>query len=183
MGTADVQKALRKLVASLEEVGVSYAIVGAMALNEAGYERVTSDVDVLLTTEGLAKFKERFLGRGYAEKFAGSKGVRDTEHNVNIDVVLAGEFPGDGKPKPIAFPDPARAAVRGAHLALLPIERLVELKLASGMTAAHRMKDLADVIELVRVAKIPRDMANRLDPWVRPKFIELWEAAQQAPDE
>jgi hypothetical protein len=178
MGTADVQKAMRKLVASLEEIGVAYAIVGAMALSEAGYERLTSDVDVLLTKDGLAKFKERFLGRGYVEKFAGSKGVRDTENNVTIDVVIAGEFPGDGKPKPIAFPDPEKAAVRGEHLALLPLERLIELKIASGMTAPHRMKDLADVIELVRVSSIPRESADQLDPYVRAKFLELWDAAQ-----
>ncbi len=150
MGTADVQKALAKLVLALEEQSIPYAIVGAMALNELGYERVTTDVDVLLTRDGLAKFKSAYLGKGYIDKFAGSKGVRDVENNVNIDVLLAGDFPGDGKPKPIVFPYPAVAAVKGRRLALLPQERLIELKLASGMSAPHRIKDLADIVELVR---------------------------------
>lgn len=177
MGTANVQKALLKLTQTLEEMGVPYAIVGAMALFELGYERATSDVDVLLTPEGLAAFKARWLGRGYVEKFAGSKGVRDTEHNVTIDVILAGEYPGDGQPKPVRFPDPT-IAVRGARVALLPPEKLVELKLASGMSAAHRLKDLADVLELVRHAQLGQDLANRLDPSVRDKYLELWSAAQ-----
>jgi hypothetical protein len=180
MGTADVQKAMAKLVDALEAARIPYAIVDAMALNELGYERVTTDVDVLLTREGLAKFKAEHLGRGYVEKFAGSKGVRDVEHNVNIDVVITGDFPGDGKPKAVAFPDPATAAIRGDRLALLPVERLVELKLASGMTAPHRIKDLADVVELVRHAKLARDLAEKMDASVRTKYLELWEAAQAA---
>ena len=35
-----------------------------MALNEWGYRRVTVDVDVLLTAEGLRALKEEALGRG-----------------------------------------------------------------------------------------------------------------------
>src|SRR5204863_489391 len=75
---------------------IPYALVGAMALNEYGYRRATVDVDILLTREGLEAFKRAHLGRGYLEKFPGSRGMRDTENGVNIDVVLAGEYPSDG---------------------------------------------------------------------------------------
>ncbi len=98
---------------------------------------------------------------------------------VPIDVVLSGEYPGDGLPKPVAFPDPADpadAAVRGERVALLPLPRLIELKLASGMTAPHRLKDLADVIEVIRILKLPAEMVEELD--VREKYRELWQAAQ-----
>ena len=149
-----------------------------MALNAHGYERVTSDVNVLLTREGLAEFKEAYLGRGYVEKFPGSKGVRDTEHSVTIDVLIAGEFPGDGRPKPVAFPNPAGAAIEGERYRILTLEALIELKLASGMTAPHRLKDLADVLELVRAAKLPADLSANLNPYVRDKYLELWRAAQ-----
>jgi hypothetical protein len=104
--------------------------------------------------------------------------LRDTEHGVDIDVVLTGGFPGDGKPKPVSFPDPAVVAERGARIALLPLATLVELKLASGMTAAHRIKDLADIVELIRVADLPETLAERLNPYVREKYLELWRAAQ-----
>lgn len=178
MGDADVNHALRKLVAALAEVNVPYAIVGAMALNEYGYRRVTTDVDVLLTAEGLAAFKAHWLGRGYVEKFPGSKGLRDTEHGVAIDVLLTGEYPGDGKPKPVRFPDPAQVAVQGKTGAFMPLPRLLELKLASGMSAPHRLKDLADVLELIRAIQCPRSAGDDLDPSVRDKFFELWDAAQ-----
>lgn len=176
MGEANVQKALEKLVARLDASGVPYAIVGALALNEAGYRRATVDVDVLLTADGLARFKEQNLGRGYLERFPGSRGLRDTEHGVDVDVVLTGDYPGDGKPKPIEFPDPGDAAERGRSVALLPLPKLIELKLASGMTAPHRLRDLADVQELVRTAGLPRELADELHPYVRDKYLELWEA-------
>jgi hypothetical protein len=41
MGQSDVHKALVKLVAALEELGTPYAIIGALAMNEFGYQRAT----------------------------------------------------------------------------------------------------------------------------------------------
>jgi hypothetical protein len=178
MGTSNVERALSKLISTLEEEKIPYAIAGAMALNEYGYLRATSDVDVLLTAAGLAQLKAKILGRGYLEKFAGSKGLRDTENNVVIDVLLTGDYPGDGKPKPVSFPDPAVIARSGRRGSFLPVEILVELKLASGISALHRLKDLSDVLELVRAASLPRSMAAKLDASVRAKYIELWDAAQ-----
>ena len=178
MRDSDVHRTLHELTADLERAGIPYAIVGALALNEYGYERVTTDVDVLLTRESLAVFKQQFLGRGYVEKFPGSKGMRNTRHNVTIDVLLTGEYPGDGKPKPIQFPDPAVAASRGPEMSLLPIPSLAELKLASGMTAPGRLKDLADVQEWIKAAKLPRELSEQLDPYVRDKYLQLWDDAQ-----
>jgi hypothetical protein len=183
MGEADVHRALERLARVLDDKGIPYAIIGALALNEWGYRRVTVDVDVLLTREGLKALKEAVLGRGYLEKFPGSRGLRDTEAGVTVDVVLAGDYPGDGKPKAVAFPDPAQAAVRGRRVALLPLATLIELKLASGMSAPHRLKDLADVLELIRVLSLPLDQADALDASVREKYRELWQAAQGAEQE
>jgi hypothetical protein len=178
MGDSDVQRALEQLVRVLDEQQIPYAVIGAMALNEWGYRRVTVDVDILLSPEGLTRLKDSVLGRGYVEKFPGSRGLRDVENGVTIDVVLAGEYPGDGKPKAVVFPDPKDAAVKGERVSLLPLPKLIELKLASGMSAPHRLKDLADVLELVKALALPRNTGEALDPSVREKFDELWQAAQ-----
>lgn len=183
MGEADVQVALERLSKRLDELGIPYALIGAMALNEWGYRRVTVDVDVLLTRDGLERLKSEVLGLGYSERFPGSRSLRDTVAGVDVDVVLAGDYPGDGKPKPVAFPDPAEAAVRGRRVAVLPLVRLIELKLASGLSAPHRLRDLADVLELIRILSLPRETAASLDPSVREKFEELWQAAQTAETE
>lgn len=179
MGEAEVQKAALKLVGILESEGLPYAVIGALALNEYGHKRVTVDVDLVMREEDLQTFKARWLGRGYVERVKGTGKLLDTEFGVNVDVLSTGRFPGDDKPKPIAFPDPATAAVRGKPFAMLPVERWIELKLASGMVAPHRLKDLADVQELIRSASLPREMSEHLEAWVRPKFLELWQAVAE----
>ena len=88
MGEADVQRALERLARVLDDKGIPYAIVGALALNEWGYRRVTVDVDVLLTPDGLRALKAEVLGLGYVEKSPGSRRLRDTECGVDIDVLL-----------------------------------------------------------------------------------------------
>lgn len=178
MGVADVQRAMRKLVAALDDLGIPYAIVGGMALNEYGYRRVTVDVDVLLTRDGLQRFKDHWLGRGYVEKFPGSRGLRDTELGVAIDVLVTGDYPGDGQPKPVRFPDPAKVAVRDGGLALIPLAKLIELKLASGMTSIHRAKDIGDVVELIKHTGSLRELGDALDPSVRDRYFEIWDALQ-----
>jgi hypothetical protein len=178
MGESEAHKALYKLTALLDAEGLPYAIIGAFALLEYGHRRVTVDVDLVMREEDLLELKRRHLGKGYAERVPGTGKLLDTELGVNIDVHSTGRFPGDDKPKPIAFPDPRLTAVRGARFALLPMPRFIELKLASGMVAAHRGKDLVDVQELIRSARLSRDVAAELHPWVQGKFLELWDLAQ-----
>ena len=182
MGEGGVHHAAAEIARRLSEAGIDYAIAGAIALAEHGLKRLTVDVDILITREGLTRFKDQWLGRGYVDVRPGGKAVRDTINNVKIDFLIAGDFPGDGKPKPVAFPDPRGAAVQGETYRVVSLPRLVEMKLASGMTARHRLHDLADVLRLIRAARIPRDFGDQLDPYVREKFLELWLAAQH-PDE
>jgi hypothetical protein len=177
-GEASVQRAMRKLAVALAELGIPYALIGGMALNEYGYRRVTVDIDVVMMLEGLKQLKAGWSGHGYVEKFPGSRGFRDTEHDVTIDVLIAGEYPGDRKPKPVRFPDPAEVAIRKGALALVPLATLVELKLASGISTVSRLRDLGDVQELIKYAKLPRELVEDLDASVRERYLELWDAAQ-----
>ena len=121
---------------------------------------------------------KRPRGFSWARQRPGSRSLRDVQTGVGIDVVLAGGYPGDGKPKPVTFPDPAIVSVRRDEIAVLPLPSLLELKLASGLSAAHRLKDLADVLEVIRALGLPRDLGESLDPSVRAKYDELWQAAQ-----
>lgn len=183
MGDSDLQRAARHIAAALDETGIPYVICGGLAVTAYGHVRLTEDIDILLTRDGLRRFKERWLGRGFVERHPGSKNLRDAEHNVKIDVLLAGDYPGDGKPKPVRFPDPADVRVDLGGAATIVLPKLVELKLASGMTSPDRPRDLDDVIQLVRANALPRDFGQQLDPWVREKFDELWGYAQLPTDD
>ena len=155
MGTSPVHATMRALARRLPLEGIDYAICGGMALVLHGYRRETVDVDLLLSKEGRESFLQNLVGRGYAPLFPGAqKGFRDTETGVSIDILTQGEFPGDGKPKPISFPNPSSASIEIDGIRIVTLEKLIELKLASGMTAPHRLRDLADVLELIRVRKL-----------------------------
>ena len=181
MKEGDVYETLRRLAARLREAGLEYAIIGGMALVAHGYRRFTEDVDILMTREALHLFKEKFVGLGYVPAFAAaSKSFRDTNTGVRIEVVTTGEYPGDGKPKPVSFPDPAGTRVEREGLWIITLEKLIELKLASGLSAPHRLKDLSDVQELITTLKLPLRLEEQLDASVRAEYRRLWEAAQQA---
>jgi hypothetical protein len=181
-GTAPAQRAARKVAARLQELEIPYVIAGGLAVAARGYMRVTVDVDLILTREGLARFKERSLGLGWVEKFKGSKGMRDAEFRVNVDVLTPNEKPGDGKSCPFNFPNPASLGeeVGGiwSGLKVLPLRELIELKLASGLTSVGRLKDLADVMELIKVNKLPVAFGQKLHPFVQSKYADLWTGAQ-----
>jgi hypothetical protein len=183
VGESPVQKAAIAIARRLDEAGIEYAIAGALCLGAHGVVRATEDVDVLITAGDLERFKAAWVGRGYVDLRPGGKAVRDTHHNVKVDFLLAGDYPGDGLPKPIRFPDPAAVVVAAGELRVVQLERFIELKLASGMSAPHRLQDLADVLRLIEKRKLPSEFADRLDPWVRDKFSELWQAAQHPDDD
>jgi len=174
-GTGMVNETLKQLAADLEARGIDYSVIGAVALNQHGYHRFTEDIDLLLTREGLEKFQKELVGRGYRPAFPGAtKKFRATERNVPIEVITTGEYPGDGKPKPVQFPAPGDSYEIIDGIRTMPLERLIELKLASGMTGRGRLKDLADVQEIIRVKGLNALFADRLDPSVRAKFLELY---------
>lgn len=172
-GKGMLNKALRKIAADLDREHIDYAAIGAIALNRHGYRRFTEDIDLLLTKEGLELFRERLVGLGYRPGFEGAKKKFKTSDNIPLEIITSGEFPGDGLPKPVVFPQPGDFVVVIDGVNTITLEKLIELKIASGMTAPHRLKDLADVQELIKVKKLDNSFANRLDDYVRPKFLEL----------
>lgn len=184
MKEGDVYETMRALVKRLEQEGLDYAVIGAMALNAHGYRRFTEDVDILLRPETLARFREKLTGLGYLPAFSNAKKTfRDTRTGVKIEVMTTGEYPGDGKPKPVVFPDPIDARIDKENLWVLELEKLVELKLASGLSAPHRLKDLADVQELIRQLRLPLELSQRLDESVRAEYERLWKTVREAPEE
>lgn len=171
-----VHQTLRTVTRKLDELGIPYAVAGGMALVAHGYDRTTVDVDIIVTDAGLSAARQALDGLGYVPPFPGSRNLRDVATGVRIEFLVAGQFPGDGRPKPVDFPDPDAAAVVIDGIRYLALPRLIELKLASGMTNPGRLKDLADVQELIRALSLPRAFSSQLHEYVRPEFERLWDA-------
>jgi hypothetical protein len=181
MGEGNIQGTLAQVSSDLKRHGIDYMVIGAVALMAYGYPRFTEDIDLVLTKEGLEAFHRELIGLGYVPAFPGArKRLRATREGVSIEVILAGEYPGDGKPKPVSFPVPATSSTNIDGVQIVTLEKLFELKLASGMTAPDRLKDLADVQELIKLRGLTADFAAALNPYVREKFLELCRAVEQA---
>lgn len=181
-GTSALHRAARRLVEKLDELGIPFAVAGGFALGAYGYRRETEDIDILIRKDDWRRFKQAFVGLGYREVFQGSKAVVDTQEDVRIEPLYTGGFPGDGKPKSVTFPDPqsARGVVSAdQRLPVVALERLVELKIAAGMTSPGRQhKDYGDAVELIRRNQLPSTFVDRLDPYVHETFRQLHAMAQ-----
>ena len=174
-----VSHALRNVAQRLKALDIPYAVVGGMALFRYGLRRFTEDVDLLVTRADLITIHDKLEGLGYVAPHKHKKPLRETGYGVRIDFILAGDYPGDGKPKPVAFPDPRDVSNEFDGIRYLTLPKLVELKLASGMTNRDRMKDTVDVYELLKALKLPQNFAHELDPFVGAKYDELWAVADQ----
>src|SRR5262249_60892564 len=96
-GGGRLHATLRRLAQRLSSEGIAYALLGGMALGEHGYVRMTEDVDLLLTAEGLARFRERLGGRGYVGAHpGGAPSVRARQSGGRGRVPRSRAFPGVG---------------------------------------------------------------------------------------
>lgn len=165
-----VRETLRRITRRLNELNIPYAVVGGMALFQHGYERFTEDVDILVTQQGLDRLHEALDGLGFVRPFAVSKNLRDTETGVKIEFLITGAFPGDGKPKEVAFPNPAEVAVVFDDVSYVNLPTFVTLKLTSGLTGEGRGKDINDVFELIKAANLDESLTPQLSPLVQGEY-------------
>jgi hypothetical protein len=175
MSQGRVFETLTRLAARLAAAEIDYVVVGGMAMAVHGFVRPTEDIDIRLTAEGLEEFRRSLIGRGFVAAFPGAtRKFKDAQTGVEIEVLTTGGFPGDGKPKPVSFPNPAVVAVDYNGIKVIELSKLIELKLASGTSARGRLRDLADVQDLIRVLNLPERLSQQLDPSVQAVYLEFW---------
>src|SRR5688572_22152289 len=169
-GTDPVHATMRRVAERLERAGISYAIVGGMAVNAHGHRRTTGDVDFLVTAEGFGAFL-KLLGSGDFERVTGrARRFLDRATAVTFDLLITGRFPGSGRPGPIAFPDPAAVKQQIGDLPYVDLTTLIQLKLA-----ARRHQDFGDVVNLIAAHNLDESFADRLHPSVRGDYVECLE--------
>ncbi len=163
-------QAMRRIARRLEKAGIPYAVAGAMAVNAHGAERTTDDVDVLLTPEGLARFREKLAAKYYDQVEGRPRRFVEKKSGVRIDFLVTGLYPGRGGPGPFDFPDPAQSSEEIENVQVVTLPQLIQLKLA-----ARRYYDFGDVVFLIRVHDLDESFMKRLHPSVHKDFIECLE--------
>jgi hypothetical protein len=168
---------MRRLAKRLNKAGISYAIMGAMAVNAHGAERTTKDVDILLTPDGLERFRQEFVGEQYEQIEGRPRRFVDRQSGVTVDCLVTGRYPGSGKPGPLAFPDPAEASQEIDKIRVLTLPQLIQLKLA-----AHRYYDFGDVVFLIRTHNLDESFLQQIHASVQQDYIECLEEKRREDD-
>jgi hypothetical protein len=165
-----VHQTLRRLAKRPERADIPYAVMGAMAVNLHGARRTTDDVDVLLTREGLERFRNELLPRFYRPVPGRSRRFVERNSGVTVDCLVQGGVPGLGRPGPIRFPDPSEVREEIENVKVINLPQLVQLKLAAGC-----YYDFGDVAYLIRVHGLDESFLKKLHPAVHRDFIECLE--------
>ncbi len=169
-GLGEVHETMKRLVGRLRKAGIPYAIVGGMAVNAHGHERLTKDVDVLLTAEGFAEFMSLHVPKHYEPAPGRQRRFVERKSKRTVDVLVTGRFPGSGRQGPIAFPDPEAVAQTIERIEYVDLSTLIQLKLA-----ARRYQDFADVVGLIRCHELDESYLPKLHHSVHRDFIECLE--------
>jgi len=174
-GSGKIHNTLRHLGSILDAVGIPYAVFGRAAAFAHGFEQYNLETDVIVVTEeGLQKMQRVLPFRGFT--MISERRFRDSLTDLEFKIIRSGRLAGP-EPCPIRFPDPsASVMINGYRVVDLP--RFIDLKLAIGLWEM-RMRDRADVLQLIQHAKLPRDVENDLDPYVRDEYDRIWLLAQK----
>ena len=140
-------------------------------MQEHGYPRVTIDVDIVVpdVLEAVEWLTASLTGPFYRVPEVHGR-VEDRRNGVFVDLLPAGKVLKTGCKIP--FPEPKVVA---EQLQIVSLEELISLKLDSWAGSPNkRLKDKADVNELILRRKLPRDLA--VLPAVRALYLETWDA-------
>jgi hypothetical protein len=143
-------RVVRALDHVLKACDCEAVVTGGWAVWRHGFVgRVTQDVDIALPKASVADFLQAAAVSGF-ELMALAEGhwpkLRHRETEIEVDILPEGGRPGTvSRPAPTTIPHPKNmGAVRGM-LKYIALPSLIELKLAAG-----RLRDEADVVELIR---------------------------------
>ncbi|MBL9135010.1 MAG: hypothetical protein JNK85_04035 [Verrucomicrobiales bacterium] len=169
-GTSGLEQTLRTAVETLAHLGIPHLVVGGMAVQEHGHFRATLDVDLVVpdvphavdfVTADLTGPFRRYRNLGDT--------VVDTRNNAVIHFLPAGYVLRAGCQVP--FPQPGEPSDEPCFVTL---EQLIALKLDSWRVSPfQRLKDKADVVELIKERRLPRSLAV-VEP-VRALYQETWD--------
>jgi len=173
-GTSGLEQTVRAAISILADHHIPHLIAGGLAVQEHGYFRVTTDADIIVPDilDALEILTADLSGP--FQRYPGCEDtVRDQRNGVLVNLLPAGTVLKAGCRVP--FPMPSDVTELPTFVTL---PKLIALKLDSWVNSPNRrLKDKADVIELIKALSLPRDFA--VDDTVRHLYIETWDALQK----
>ena len=132
-----------------------------------GLKQTTSDVDILLTAQGLEQFRQAFVGSAYDPVRNKRRRYVDRLNGIQVDVIVTGHYAGRDGPGPVAFPDSQESSEGIDSIRVLTLPNLIQLKLA-----ARRYRHLGDVAHLIRIHDLDESFLEKLHPSVHADYLK-----------
>ncbi|WP_394837011.1 hypothetical protein LVJ94_08895 [Pendulispora rubella] len=138
---SEVDVAFEALRPLLSEIAAPYKLVGGLAVIHHGYERLTVDIDLLVSPDARRELTERAPAHGFV--VLTPRRLRHEPTGVRVDLLVAGEpIP---RSEGVVFPAPESVDASPHDATYVGVRTLFELKLR-----ARRKQDLADVVTLLK---------------------------------
>ncbi len=156
---------------------IAHSICGGVAVCLHGYQRNTTDLDLIIKQSDGAAVKQLLVAEGYLwdeqnKEFQSPSGVA-------VQFLIAGERAGKGSEVSIPEPEGEFNMEEIEGLSVVKLSRLIEMKIASGIGNLRRThKDFADVVELIAIRKLDGSFSRYLHSSLRTTFRVLVRNAQ-----
>jgi hypothetical protein len=165
-----VPETYRRLRDLLDQEGIPYIVIGALAVNAHGFVRATRDIDICMRAEDLRRFKQTLVGTAFLPVEGRPRRFTEVRTRTTVDILVSGQIAGRrDRNREIRFPDPAEAEVHNSARTV-SLARLIELKLVT-----WRFQDWGDVVNLIRHFDLDQTFAERLHPTVRSVFLQCYD--------
>lgn len=156
----------------LSEAGIAYSVCGGVAVCLHGYQRNTTDLDLIIRGEDSDAVREILTKGGYS--WDAEQAEFRTPDGIAIQFVIAGQKAGKETKVSISQPVGDLNVEQIEGLSVVRLSRLIEMKIACGMSNLRRThKDFADVVELISKRGLDGSFARHLHKSLRPTFRQL----------
>lgn len=156
---------------------IAYSICGGVAVCLHGYQRNTTDIDLIICQADSFNVKELLL----AEGFHWDQEIKEfrSQSGIAVQFLIAGEKAGKGSEVVVPEPVGELNVEQREGLSVVRLSRLIEMKLASGLGNLRRThKDFADVVELIVNRNLDGSFSRCLHKSLRDTFRELVRSAR-----
>jgi len=144
---------LRELHAALDAAKVPYMLIGGFAVNIHGYVRATHDLDIMVLADDSNLLHDTLCGLAYSAIDRRADLACYFRGNDRLDVLYAR--------RPIGrrlLAQARHADLNGLNVPTISVEGLLGLKIQAFSDDQRRIRDLTDMMELVKVNRATLDL-------------------------
>ncbi len=173
--TKHLNNAMSQITNLLKRKDINFVFIGGAILGKYGYNRMTEDVDILVSLKDKNKLMK--LSPGFF-KFndSGRKG-RFHKTKTLVDVLYSGDNVGENSK--IILPEPDKVSVIVDGVPVLSLQSLIEFKLGARLFAKNRLRDDGDIQALIISNDLDREFMSHLRKDLKEKYQQIWDSTDK----